>query len=174
MATVQYGKCSIWRFKSIALVWKPVLAKCDDSVRIYPAGEGDRDVFALGSVIIKSSHLHPKDEKETDYSFSDVNEVAATALARGALVLVQERLASVGLNVAWPYLSPEQRQSFKEQTRTVLQQLYTVKPASSALLPGFVVPDPNILTNDRIWELEASILFPGEAETDANSTSAEV
>ena len=172
--------------------WESVLAKCDDSVRIYPAGEGGRDVFALGSVIVKSSHLHPKGEQETDYSFADANEVAATALARGILgdihvpkmhfagrlngrqVLVQERLAGVGLNVAWPYLSPEQRQSFKEQTRTVLQQLYTVKPESSALLPSHVVPDPDILTNGRIGALEASILFPGGAATDATLTSAGV
>ncbi|PLN83310.1 hypothetical protein BDW42DRAFT_67440 [Aspergillus taichungensis] len=33
--------------------WHSVLALCNDSVRIYPADEGGRDVFALGSIIVK-------------------------------------------------------------------------------------------------------------------------
>lgn len=38
--------------------WVSVVDLCNESVRIYPADEGGRDVFALGSVIVKSSHLH--------------------------------------------------------------------------------------------------------------------
>jgi hypothetical protein len=38
--------------------WTSVVALCNEAVRIYPADEGGRDVFALGTVIVKSSHLH--------------------------------------------------------------------------------------------------------------------
>lgn len=48
---------------------------CDESVSIYTAEEGSRDVFALGNVIVKSNHLHTK---ELD---SDANEARAIAIA---------------------------------------------------------------------------------------------
>ena len=38
--------------------WASVVDRCDESVKIYPADEGGRDVLVLNSVIIKSSHLH--------------------------------------------------------------------------------------------------------------------
>lgn len=56
---------------------------CDESIRICPADESDRDVFALGTVIIKSSHLH--DTPETDYSYADANEVVAILIAKNIL-----------------------------------------------------------------------------------------
>ena len=68
--------------------WASVLGLCDESVRIYPADQGGRDVFALGSVIIKSSHLHNSGDGrhvETDYSYADANELQAIVLARNAL-----------------------------------------------------------------------------------------
>ncbi|MBE3045343.1 hypothetical protein IMZ48_22890 [Candidatus Bathyarchaeota archaeon] len=37
--------------------WASVVGLCKETARIYPADEGGRDVFALGSVIVKSSHL---------------------------------------------------------------------------------------------------------------------
>lgn len=60
--------------------WASVIELCNESVRIYPADEGGRDVFALGSVIVKSSHLH--DTQEIDYSYADANEVRAFAIAK--------------------------------------------------------------------------------------------
>ena len=68
--------------------WNTVLQHCTESNRIYDNQDGGRDVFALGSVIIKSSHL-----KETlqgrrscrDYSYADANEVKAIDLARMVL-----------------------------------------------------------------------------------------
>lgn len=60
--------------------WASVIELCNESVRIYPADEGGRDVFALGSVIVKSSHLH--DTQEIDYSYADANEVRAIAIAK--------------------------------------------------------------------------------------------
>lgn len=61
--------------------WASVLKLCDESVRIYDNQDGGRDVFALGSVIVKSSHLKALDQGR-DYSYADANEVKAVALAR--------------------------------------------------------------------------------------------
>ncbi|KFY13330.1 hypothetical protein V492_03344 [Pseudogymnoascus sp. VKM F-4246] len=68
--------------------WASVLALCNESNRIYPADEGGRDVFALGSVIVKSSHLHNPGSsqiKEIDFSYADANEVQAIEIARRIL-----------------------------------------------------------------------------------------
>lgn len=62
---------------------------CDADTRIYENQDGGRDVFALGSVIIKSSHLKSTLEGRRacrDYSFADANEVKATALVRDVLL----------------------------------------------------------------------------------------
>ncbi|KAK1770454.1 hypothetical protein QBC33DRAFT_267311 [Phialemonium atrogriseum] len=53
--------------------WASVVDLCDESVRIYPADEGGRDVFALGSIIVKSSHLYKTEDSqhgEIDYSYA--------------------------------------------------------------------------------------------------------
>lgn len=63
--------------------WASVVDRCNESVRIYPADECGRDVFALGSVIVKSSHLH--DAREVDYSYADANEVCAISIAKNIL-----------------------------------------------------------------------------------------
>jgi hypothetical protein len=68
--------------------WTSVVDLCDETVRIYPADEGGRDVFALGNVIVKSSHLHkPKDgqQAEIDYSYADANEIEAVVIAKTVL-----------------------------------------------------------------------------------------
>jgi hypothetical protein len=68
--------------------WASVVDLCNESVRIYPADDSGRDVFALGSVIIKSSHLHKtRDGRHTeiDYSYADANEVQAVAIAKSVL-----------------------------------------------------------------------------------------
>ncbi|RHZ48892.1 uncharacterized protein CDV56_106136 [Aspergillus thermomutatus] len=155
--------------------WESVVGLCDESVRIYPANEGGRDVFALGSVIVKSSHLH--ETREIDYSFADANEVRAITIAKDILgdirvpeiyfagkihdrqVLIQERLPGVALSVAWPYLSQSEKQSFKEQARLILRQLHTVKPIDRCQVRSHVVRDPYILSNGRINPLEGAILF---------------
>ncbi|KAI9766325.1 MAG: hypothetical protein M1840_006589 [Geoglossum simile] len=142
--------------------------------------EGGRDVFALGSIIIKSSHLHKIGDgrhTEIDYSYADANEVQAVAIAKSVLksvrvpeiyfagkindrqVLVQERIPGVGLDVAWPYLSQGQKESFKQQAREILRQLHTIKPTDGRRARCYVVQDPNILTNGRIGPLEGDILF---------------
>lgn len=68
--------------------WSSVLGLCIESNRIYEGLEGARDVFALGSVIVKSSHLHRELQGRRagrDFSYNDANEVQATALARTVL-----------------------------------------------------------------------------------------
>lgn len=74
-------------------------------------------------------------------------------------MLVQERLPGVGLCVAWPYLSREQKNSYKEEARKILRQLHTIKPPKKLQDRSHVVPDPNILINGRINPLEGDILF---------------
>lgn len=68
--------------------WASVLDLCDESVRIYPADEDGRDVFTLGSIIVKSSHLHETKNgqpTEIDYSYADANELQAVDIAKGVL-----------------------------------------------------------------------------------------
>jgi hypothetical protein len=68
--------------------WSTVLQKCTEINRIYENQDGGRDVFALGTVIIKSSHLKNTLEgrkSHRDYSYADANEVEAISLARKVL-----------------------------------------------------------------------------------------
>lgn len=68
--------------------WASVVDLCNESVRIYPADKGGRDLFALGSVIVKSSHLHNPgngQHTEIDYSYADANELRAVAIAKSVL-----------------------------------------------------------------------------------------
>ncbi|KAE8154360.1 hypothetical protein BDV25DRAFT_136056 [Aspergillus avenaceus] len=146
--------------------WASVIKLCNESVRIYPADEGGRDVFALGSIIVKSGHLH--DTPEVDYSYADANEIEAIDLAKAAIsdikvpgrqVLIQERIPGVTLGVAWPYLSQHQKESFKNQARDILRRLYDVKPKDVNRPHTHIVHDPNILTNGRMGSLEVEIIF---------------
>lgn len=86
---------------------------------------------------------------------------------KGQQILVQERLPGVALNVAWPYLSQTQKESFKQQAQTILRQIHNIQPPKS--LAGkrrsYVVQDPNIFNINRIGALEAEILF---SETNAD------
>ena len=65
--------------------WESVLCLCNPGNRIYENQDGGRDVFALGSVIVKSSHLKKildGRRAHRDYSLADANEAEATALVR--------------------------------------------------------------------------------------------
>jgi hypothetical protein len=68
--------------------WSIVLQKCTEINRIYKNQDGGRDVFALGTIIIKSSRLKNTLEgrkSHRDYSYADANEVEAISLARKVL-----------------------------------------------------------------------------------------
>ncbi|KAI0154252.1 hypothetical protein GGR57DRAFT_467678 [Xylariaceae sp. FL1272] len=160
--------------------WGSVLDLCSTSNRIYEGLEGARDVFAVGSVIIKSSHLHAQLQgrrASRDFSYADANEVKATAVARAVLqdvkvpmiyfaskingrdVLVQERIAGVGLNIAWQYISAAQKQAFKEEARSILQRLSEVKPPFSCTTRSYIVEDADPKAHRGIQELEYDIIF---------------
>lgn len=62
--------------------WATVLDLCTEANTIYPADNG-RDVFALGGVIVKSSHRHKT--ANIDYTYADANEVQAVAIAKSVL-----------------------------------------------------------------------------------------
>ncbi|KAJ5704233.1 hypothetical protein N7493_011371 [Penicillium malachiteum] len=175
-----------------------VITFCTEENQIYPADAGGRDVFALGGIIVKSSHLHALEgdqPPEIDFSYADKNEFQAIALTNtvlhdvkvpeihfagkvfypllfirrvqlltstqidGRQVLIQERLPGVGLCVAWPYLTAEQKESFKQQARKILHQLHTIKPTDKLPVHSHIVPDPNILSNGRLNPIEGEILF---------------
>ncbi|KAJ9200425.1 hypothetical protein DTO164E3_4000 [Paecilomyces variotii] len=68
--------------------WTFVVGLCTEQIRIYPSDEGGRDVFALGSVIVKSGHLHAHEGAqypEIDFSYADANEIQAIGLAKTVL-----------------------------------------------------------------------------------------
>lgn len=81
-------------------------------------------------------------------------------------MLVQERLPGVCLNVALPYLSEDQKKSFKLQAREILGQLHAIKAPSNRQTRDHIVPDPNILTNGRLNPREAHILFSANIDQD--------
>ncbi|KAI8632436.1 hypothetical protein F5Y19DRAFT_472467 [Xylariaceae sp. FL1651] len=160
--------------------WSSVFNLCNTSNRIYEGLEGARDVFAVGSVIIKSSHLHAQLQgrrASRGFSYADANEAKATALARAVLknvkvpiiyfadkingrdVLVQERIAGIGLNVAWQYISAAQKQAFKEEARDILRHLSEVEPPSSSTTRSYIVDDADPKVHRGIRELEYDIIF---------------
>lgn len=76
--------------------WQSVLKQCDSTNLIYDNPDGGRDVFALGTVIVKSRHLKPVPdggpESERDYTLADANELKVTSLVR-------ESLEDIGIQV---------------------------------------------------------------------------
>ncbi|KAF1982895.1 hypothetical protein K402DRAFT_339375 [Aulographum hederae CBS 113979] len=165
--------------------WAFVLEQCNASNRIYENIDGGRDVFALGGVIIKSSHLRERLEGRRacrNYSFADKNELQATAIAKRSLtsvklrvpeiyfadkindrdVLVQERIPGVGLNITWQYLSQDQKVAFKEQARGILNQLRKIKPPNALNHAAYLEPDPDPVYHRGIQDVEADILFSSE------------
>ena len=64
--------------------WTGVVGLCTESNLIYPADANEgRDVFALGSVIVKSSHRHQS--PKVDHTYADANEIEAIAIAKRVL-----------------------------------------------------------------------------------------
>jgi aminoglycoside phosphotransferase len=74
-------------------------------------------------------------------------------------VLVQERISGVGLNIAWQYISQSQKNSFKQQVRSILQKLCTATPPVEVSQRSYVVPDPDPVEHRGIQELERDIIF---------------
>lgn len=70
--------------------WKAVLKRCTDAERIYPNDSGGRDVFALGGVILKSSHLN--EDRGRDYAPSRRERGRGHRSFRPALAELQIRV----------------------------------------------------------------------------------
>ncbi|KAI1411209.1 hypothetical protein F5Y13DRAFT_165947 [Hypoxylon sp. FL1857] len=155
-----------------------ILDKCTQANRMYEV-EGWRDVFALGSVIVMSSHLSVK-PPEKEHALRDANDQAAIAVVGDCLrevgvqvptvyfqgkinqndVLVQSRIPGVTLNVAWPYLTQAEKASFKQQARTLIKKLDQLKQPQSmgATAPSYALPAANPVS----WaceEVEYDMLF---------------
>lgn len=93
--------------------WEAILAKCDASNRLYEGMNGGRDVFALGSVVVKASHLNHK-PPQRGYSQIDANEVAA-------IDLVRDVLATEGISVPTLHFAGKVRKTNLEIPRRALQ-----------------------------------------------------
>ncbi|OTA76917.1 hypothetical protein M434DRAFT_38748 [Hypoxylon sp. CO27-5] len=155
-----------------------ILDKCTQANRMYEV-DGWRDVFGLGSIIVMSSHLSVK-PPETDHALGDANDAAAVAVARDCLrdigvqvpviyfqgkikerdVLVQSRLPGVTLNVAWPYLTQEEKASLREQGRKIVKKLDQLlpPPTKDVAEPSYALP----AMNPGKWDpanVEYNILF---------------
>ncbi|KAI0837246.1 kinase-like domain-containing protein [Hypoxylon sp. FL0890] len=137
-----------------------ILDKCTQANRMYEM-DGYRDTFAVGSIIVKSGHLHSKPLNRVN-ALGDANEVAAIALAgdfcrklgiqvptilfQGKInendVIVESRLPGVTLNVAWPYLTQAEKESFREQARELIKKLDELPrpPNVDPTVPSFVIP----------------------------------
>ncbi len=114
--------------------WAAVLERCSPSNRVYENDDGGRDVFALGSVIIKSSHLHASVAGRRacrDYSLADANEVAATALVRALTTTdVQVPEFYFSSKVPSPPTVPnyEAATSLPNHIKTLILRLYRLFP----------------------------------------------
>jgi Ser/Thr protein kinase RdoA (MazF antagonist) len=67
---------------------------------------------------------------------------------------MQRRIKGVALNVAWPYLTPTQKSSFKKEAREIVHKLRTLKGPHQ-----YVVPDPNPQVNKGLTADEVSRLL---------------
>ncbi|KAI9827432.1 MAG: hypothetical protein M1819_006973 [Sarea resinae] len=162
--------------------WKGVLQMCDTTTRLYDVPDAGRDVFAVGSIIIKSDHLRARPDSK-DYALVDANEMQAIACVREVLtgiqtpqiyfagkihgqdVLIQSRIPGVILEVAWDYLSSEQKASFKGQSRQLLLQMNAIKSPFSK--PSYVEPDNDPVKHRHLRDLEYRLLFgPSESGLD--------
>lgn len=73
--------------------------------------------------------------------------------------MVQSRIPGVGLNVAWPYLSQDQKASFKGQVRDIISRIATVSRAASVVSPSYIFEDSDPVKNRDITPEENELLF---------------
>ncbi|GME22879.1 Aminoglycoside phosphotransferase [Neofusicoccum parvum] len=138
-----------------------------------------RWIFAVGGAVVKTNHLAPAGRRRRDYAGVDRNEVEAVRLVRERVVgsdvrvpevyfagklldgdvLIQQRLPGVSLEVAWPYLSPAQKTSFKAQARAFLTALLAVGPSPSGKRQ-YVVDDYNAIWARALTPRERRLLLP--------------
>ncbi|KAL1857984.1 COMPASS (complex proteins associated with Set1p) component [Paecilomyces lecythidis] len=156
--------------------WKGIVGKyCtpENSIQIV----GDREVFVAGAVIIRVDKDDATGAAEERYSCLNANELGAARKAEESLkdlgiavpviyfcgtvdgknVTVESRIPGVSLDVAWRYLTAEQRQSFKEQSRNVIQSLQMADSSSDE--PSYVCRGLNHQRPADTQQRERDILF---------------
>ncbi|KAI1136792.1 hypothetical protein F5Y05DRAFT_104355 [Hypoxylon sp. FL0543] len=172
------------RDQDVIRYWERVIReKCTEANRMYSV-EGWRDVFGLGTVIVKSSHLSAKPLDE-DFATRDANHREATLtvgyfLARsnyqvpnvlfqgkinGRDVVVESRIPGVALNVAWPYLTEKQRAEFKAETRRLIKllNLKTPPPYENRTVPCYALRTGDPVGIGLVSQEEYNILFYAKA-----------
>ncbi|OAL75138.1 hypothetical protein A7D00_0736 [Trichophyton violaceum] len=124
--------------------WEAILDRCNTSTRITKPHIGQRDVFVVGNITIKSDHLDPGGG--SGYHLLDANEVAAVKLVKDAIpdiqvpqtyfnskirghdILIQSRIPGRPLSEIWPLLTTPQKESFKSQARDIILKLRRITP----------------------------------------------
>lgn len=161
--------------------WKEIVGKfCRPENSL---GElGDRDSFAAGTVIIRVDREDSVGQAAERYSCLNANELCAARKAEEVLkdvnaavpviyfcgsidgknVTVESRIPGVSLEVAWKYLTEQQRGDFKQQCRYILQRLATA--GSSPDGPSYVCRGLNLQLPPHIPDLEQNILFSVKGE----------
>jgi COMPASS component SPP1 len=160
--------------------WEDVLSRCNATTRLNDPEPGRRDTFALGSVIVRCDHN--SEEPTGDYSSTDENNVVATRMVEDVLpdiqlpdcylrmkiqrrdVIVQSRIPGVSLEVAWPYLTQQQKESFKEQVRNIAQRIHSIKGDGST--PSYLVEGGDPRERHRLHQTEYDILFGADQGAD--------
>lgn len=161
--------------------WKEIVGKyCipENSIQIV----GNREAFVAGTVIIRVDNENATGTVEALYSCLNANELGAARKAEETLrdldiavpviyfcgtvdgknVTVESRIPGISLDVAWRYLTPEQRQNFKEQCRNVIKNLQMVDSSSDG--PSYVCRGLNLQTQPQTQQLERDILFENNKE----------
>ena len=85
----------------------------------------------------------------------------------GRDVLAQERIAGVGLNIAWQISRLLKKSSFKQQARDVLRRLSHIKP-HSATKRSYIVPDEDPVEHRGIQELGKDIILFSQSNKDSD------
>ncbi|KAK2757096.1 hypothetical protein FQN54_005065 [Arachnomyces sp. PD_36] len=168
--------------------WKGILARCDNTTRIQQAFLARREVHAIGGMIIKFKPSSPDTTGESGTCLFDENEREAMVTASDALgddiqipsiyfigrvgdvdLLVQSRIPGVTLEAAWPYLSAEQKEDFKQQTRRILKRFVSISPPSSEGItePAYIYADcANARRQRRFGQLEYDLLLMDDNSDD--------
>ncbi|GAD94415.1 PHD transcription factor, putative [Paecilomyces variotii No. 5] len=156
--------------------WKDVVGKyCTPENSIQTVG--GREVFVAGAVVIRVDKDDATGAAEERYSCLNANELGAARKAEESLkdlgiavpviyfcgtveeknVTVESRIPGVSLDVAWRYLTAEQRRSFKEQSRNVIKSLQMADSSSDE--PSYVCRGLNHQTPAGTHQRERDILF---------------
>jgi COMPASS component SPP1 len=145
---------------------------------------GSRDAFAVGKIIIRIDQENCEGPATERYSCLNANELCAARKAEDVLkdinitvpmiyfcgsingknVTVESRVPGVSLEVAWRYLTEQQRDGFKQQCRDILQRLGSASSPPDG--PSYVCRGLNSQIRPYIQSLEQEILFSAKGPSE--------